>query len=128
MVYPTSTREEALARELSVMKRRKREFAIYLTLGMSKGTISLLLLLETLLIGMGSLAAGLIAGVGLSQLMSALVAKLFEADMSAYRFTVSGEAIVKTILYYAVMYLVVVLILTRLLNLLERRLRRSDRQ
>ncbi len=92
-----------------LMKRRKREFAIYLTLGMSKGTISLLLLLETLLIGMGSLAAGLIAGVGLSQLMSALVANLFEADMSAYRFTLSGEAVVKTILCFGITYLVVML-------------------
>lgn len=92
-----------------LMKRRNREFALYMTLGMSKSSISAILLLETVLIGLGSLCVGLLLGIGLSQLMSALVAKLFEADMSAYRFTVSGEAIVKTILYYAVMYLVVVL-------------------
>ena len=90
-----------------LMKRRHREFALYMTLGMSKGGISAILLLETVIIGMLSLGAGLLLGIGLSQLMSALVAHLFEADMSAYRFMVSGEAAVKTVLFFAVMYLVV---------------------
>lgn len=92
-----------------LMKRRNKEFALYLTLGMSKGKISAILLIETVIIGLGSLAVGLVIGIGLSQLMSALVANLFEADMTAYKFTVSGEAIVKTILYFAVMYLVVMI-------------------
>ncbi len=88
-----------------LMKRRSREFALYLTLGMGKGKISAILLLETLLIGIGSLFVGLLIGVGLSQLMSALVVNLFEADMTASRFVVSGEAIGKTVLYFAVMIL-----------------------
>ena len=49
-----------------LMKRRSREFALYLTLGMGKGKISAILLLETLLIGVGSLVIGLLIGVGLS--------------------------------------------------------------
>ncbi len=92
-----------------LMKRRNKEFALYMMLGMSKGRISAILLLETGIIGIGSLGVGLIVGIGLSQLMSALVANLFEADMTAYQFTVSGEAIVKTIIYFAVMYLVVMI-------------------
>ena len=92
-----------------LMKRRNNEFALYLMLGMTKGKISAILLLETVLIGIGSLAAGLLLGVGLSQVMSALVVSLFEADMSAYHFMVSGTAILKTIIYFAVMYLVVML-------------------
>ena len=92
-----------------LMKRRSREFALYLMLGMTKGRISAILLLETVLIGIGSLAAGLLLGIGLSQVMSALVVSLFETDMSAYHFMVSGSAILKTILYFAVMYLVVML-------------------
>lgn len=90
-----------------LMKRRSKEFALYMMLGMGKGRISAILLLETLLIGIGSLFVGLLIGIGLSQLMSALVANLFEADMTSYRFTVSGSAILKTIIYFAVMYLVV---------------------
>ena len=90
-----------------LMKRRNKEFALYMTLGMSKWKISAILLVETVIIGIGSLFVGLIIGIGLSQLMSALVANLFEADMSAYKFSISGEAIVKTAVYFAVMYLVV---------------------
>ena len=84
-----------------LMKRRNKEFALYMMLGMGKGKISAILLMETIIIGIGSLGVGLIVGIGLSQLMSALVANLFEADMTAYKFSVSGEAIVKTILYFA---------------------------
>ncbi len=92
-----------------LMKRRSREFALYMLLGMGKRKISSVILSETLLIGVGSLAVGLLAGVGLSQLMSALVANLFEADMTAYKFMVSGEAIAKTVLFFGVMYLVVMI-------------------
>ena len=92
-----------------LMKRRNKEFALYLMLGMGKGKISAILLMETLMIGAGSLFVGLVAGIGISQLMSALVANLFEADMTAYRFTVSGGAIVKTIVYFGIIYLIVML-------------------
>ena len=92
-----------------LMKRRSREFALYMTLGMSKGRISAILILETVIIGIGSLAVGLLVGIGLSQLMSALVVNLFDADMSAYRFSVSAKAVIKTMICFAVMYLVVML-------------------
>lgn len=92
-----------------LMKRRNKEFALYMMLGMSKWKISALLLCETVIIGVGSLFVGLLAGVGLSQVMSAVVANLFEADMNDYRFTVSTSSIVKTILYFGIMYLVVML-------------------
>ena len=92
-----------------LMKRRNREFALYLTLGMSKSRISLLLLTETVMIGAGSLFAGLLIGAGISQVSSALVASLFEADMSEYHFNISQSAIVKTLIYFGIMYIVVML-------------------
>ncbi|MDE6020640.1 MAG: ABC transporter permease [Ruminococcus sp.] len=92
-----------------LMKRRNMEFALYLILGMGKRKISAIMLIETIIIGLGSLVTGLIAGIGLSQLMSALVANLFEADMTAYKFSVSTESIFKTIICFAVIYLVVML-------------------
>ncbi|MBP5304890.1 MAG: ABC transporter permease [Lachnospiraceae bacterium] len=93
-----------------LMKRRNREFGLYMCLGMGKGKISMLLFFETVLIGIFSLAGGIILGIGLSQVMSALVAALFEADMTAYKLTVSVSAIGKTVLYFAVMYLAVMLL------------------
>ena len=92
-----------------LMKRRNKEFALYLLLGMGKGKISVILLLETVLIGLGSLGVGLLLGIGLSQLMSALVVSLFEADMTRYRFMVSGDAIVSTVICFVIMYLVVMI-------------------
>ena len=83
-----------------LMKRRNKEFALYMMLGMSKWKISAILLCETVIIGVGSLFVGILVGVGLSQVMSAVVANLFEADMSDYKFTVSSSSIVKTILYF----------------------------
>ena len=92
-----------------LMKRRSREFALYLTLGMSKSGISLLLLAETVMIGIGSLGVGLLIGIGMSQITSAFVASLFEADMTGYHFVVSTSAIIKTLIYFGVMYIVVML-------------------
>ena len=46
-----------------LIRRRKKEFAIYMTLGMGKREISRILLGETILIGLLSLAAGIGVGV-----------------------------------------------------------------
>lgn len=92
-----------------LIKRRNNEFALYMMLGMSKGSISAILFFEILFIGVLSLAIGLLLGVGLSQMMSAFVANLFEADMTAYRFVISKDAIIKTLVTFAIMYIVVML-------------------
>ena len=92
-----------------LMKRRNKEFGIYLTLGMSKGKISKILLLETLIIGIISLVIGLVIGVGASQLMSVLVANSFEADLTEFTFVFSSSAISKTIIYFGIMYLLVMI-------------------
>ena len=87
-----------------LIKRRKREFGLYMTLGMGKRQISGILLGETFLIGLISLVVGLVIGVFGSQLMSILVAKLFQADMSEYQFVFSEAACWKTCAYFGVMY------------------------
>ncbi len=88
-----------------MMKRRNREFALYLMLGMGKGKISAIIFIETFIIGLISLAAGLVVGIIASQFMSTFAANLFEANMSQYHFTVSGKAILKTIAYFGIMYI-----------------------
>ena len=79
-----------------------------MTLGMGKGQISKILLIETVFVGIISLLIGLIVGVFASQFMSILVAKLFEADMSGFTFVFSKAAFIKTCIYFAIMYLAVV--------------------
>lgn len=92
-----------------LIKRRNKEFGIYLTLGMSKRKISLILFFETLIIGIASLALGLGIGVSLSQLMSIVVANMFEANLTKFTFIFSKSACLKTLLYFSIMYLVVMI-------------------
>ena len=68
-----------------LIKRRKKEFGIYMTLGMGKWQISKIIILETIFVGILSLGVGLLVGIFASQFMSILVAKLFEADLTGYK-------------------------------------------
>ena len=107
-----------------LINRRKKEFGIYMTLGMGKRQISKIILFETILVGIVSLVCGIVIGVFASQFMSVLVAKLFEADMSKFTFVFSREACIKTCIYFAIMYLAVMIFNTitisryKLINLL----------
>ena len=108
-----------------LINRRKKEFGIYMTLGMGKRQISKIILMETILVGIMSLIVGLIIGVFASQFMSILVAKMFEADMSKFQFVFSKDACIKTCIYFAVMYVAVMFFNTftvsryKLINLLN---------
>ena len=107
-----------------LINRRKREFGIYMTLGMGRKQISKIILIETILIGIISLVVGILIGIFASQFMSILVAKLFEADMEEFKFVFSKDACIKTCIYFAVMYLAVMIFNTitiskyKLINLL----------
>lgn len=92
-----------------LIKRRNKEFGVYLTLGMSKKKISLILFIETLIIGIVSLIVGLGIGFLLSQLMSILVANMFEADLTRFQFVFSTNACIKTLIYFSIMYFVVMI-------------------
>ena len=87
-----------------LIKRRKKEIGLYFTLGMSKRKVSIILVVETLVIGIISLAIGLLFGVALSQLFSIFTAKLFEVNMSSLKFIFSSSAFFKTILYFGIIF------------------------
>ena len=99
-----------------LVKKRNKEFGIYMTLGMSKRKISLLLLLETFLIGLISLGMGLLLGIALSQITSIFVANMFEVNMTKFSFNFSKSAMIKTIIYYGIIYLVVMIFNTIIIN------------
>lgn len=99
-----------------LIKRRNKEFGIYLTLGMSKRKLSFILFLETFIIGLLSLVVGLFLGVVLSQFMSILVANMFEADLTKFEFIFSQSACVKTLIYFGIIYLTVMLFNTAIIN------------
>ena len=92
-----------------LINRRKKEFGIYMSLGMGRRQISKIILIETIFVGIVSLIVGIIIGIFASQFMSILVAKLFEANMSEYHFVFSKDALIKTCIYFAIMYLAVMI-------------------
>lgn len=93
-----------------LIRRRRREFGTYLLLGMSAGRVSRVLLYETILVGLGSLAAGLALGIAISQGLSFATAALMGTTMTKYRFIVSGDAILFTILCFAAIFAVSALV------------------
>jgi len=92
-----------------MIKRRKKELGVYMTLGMSKRKISSILVSESFFIGLMSLVAGLIFGIVLSQGLSLFTAKLFQVGMSEYKFVFSQNAAVKTIAYFGIMFLLIMI-------------------
>ncbi|EHA1005936.1 FtsX-like permease family protein [Clostridium perfringens] len=92
-----------------LVKKRKKELGIYMTLGMGKNKISKILTYETALVGIISLVVGLGVGIIVSQGISAFASKLFEVSLSNYKFLLSTDAILKTILYFGIIFILVMI-------------------
>lgn len=99
-----------------LIRRRKREFGTYMLLGMPASRVSGIMLIETVLVGLLSLALGLVLGFLLSQAMSFLTAALFGSTISNYQFVFSPEALQATVLCFAAIYVVVALFNTAMVN------------
>ncbi|PEC56481.1 ABC transporter [Bacillus cereus] len=92
-----------------LIKKRKKELGIYMTLGMGRRNISRILVTETFLVGVISLVSGLMIGIGVSQGLSTFALKLFELPINKYKFIISTSAIGKSVLYFGIMFLFVML-------------------
>ena len=92
-----------------LIKRRKKEFGVYMTLGMDKGKLSKILFIETLLVGIISLVIGLGLGIIISQGLSLLTAKMFQVKISHFKFVYSHSAMIKTIISFGIIYILVLM-------------------
>lgn len=92
-----------------LIKRRKKEFGVYMTLGMDKGKLSKILFIETLLVGVISLIIGLGLGIIISQGLSLLTAKMFQVKISHFKFIYSHSAMIKTIISFGIIYILVLM-------------------
>lgn len=95
-----------------IMKRRKKEFGLYQVLGMGRGRVATIMALETVIISVGAFVAGIVLGVGLSQLMTFFTASLFKTQIANFHFFFSVHAFNLTLVCMLVMF-----VLTLLLNL-----------
>lgn len=90
-----------------LLKRRKKEIGIYMTLGMSERNISDLLMLETLLIGIFAVAVGIPIGILVSQGLMIFSAQMLNIPMKQAKLFISQEAIAGSILFFFVLFAVV---------------------
>ena len=73
-----------------MLKLRKREFGMYLTLGMNRRNILSIFVLETMLLGFAALITGIILGLFLYQGLMLLLVKLLEIELSFAAYSVKG--------------------------------------
>lgn len=95
-----------------IMKRRKKEFGLYQVLGMGRGRVATIMTLETVIVSVVAFVAGIVLGVGLSQLMTFFTASLFKTQIANFHFFFSVHAFNLTLACMLVMF-----VLTLLLNL-----------
>lgn len=95
-----------------IMKRRKKEFGLYQVLGMGRGRVATIMALETVIVSVVAFVAGIVLGVGLSQLMTFFTASLFKTQIANFHFFFSVHAFNLTLACTLVMF-----VLTLLLNL-----------
>lgn len=95
-----------------IMKRRKKEFGLYQVLGMGRGRVATIMALETVIVSVGAFVAGIVLGMGLSQLMTFFTASLFKTQIANFHFFFSVHAFNLTLVCMLVMF-----VLTLLLNL-----------
>lgn len=87
-----------------LIRRRKQEFGTYLMLGMNPSSVSAIVLMETVAVGLVSLAVGLVLGFALSQGLSFVTAGLFNIQMTQYRFVFSFDGFMLTLICFAVIF------------------------
>ncbi|MGL5414288.1 MAG: FtsX-like permease family protein [Clostridium sp.] len=92
-----------------LIKRRKKELGLYMSLGMQKGKISKMLVIEEIIIGIASLICGIISGIILSQFLALLTVKLFDISDKSFSVIFSLDAMVKSIIYFGIIFILVMI-------------------
>lgn len=87
-----------------LIKRRNREFAIYLLLGMPKGSVTRLTLTETLIVGAVSLVFGIALGLLISQGLLYATAVMFVAEIPGFTFFVAQDELIQTIVVFLIIF------------------------
>lgn len=97
----------------NIMKRRKKEFGLYQVLGMGRGRVATIMALETVIVSVVAFVAGIVLGVGLSQLMTFFTASLFKTQIANYHFFFSVHAFNLTLACMLVMFVLTLLLKLR---------------
>lgn len=90
------------------VKTRKKEMAIYSLLGMQKSDIGRMLFYETFLVGMVSVASGILMGMTFSRFFSMILLKLMEAGAQGAEisFSITWQPAVISVIVFAILFLI----------------------
>ncbi|MDY2777272.1 MAG: ABC transporter permease [Collinsella sp.] len=80
-----------------IMKRRKKEFGLYQVLGMGRGRVASIMVIETVIVSIAALVLGVLLGVALSQVMVFFTASLFKTKIANFEFFFSVDALFITV-------------------------------
>lgn len=86
-----------------MIRRKKREFATYIILGIDQRKVSFMFFIETFCIGMASILCGLILGSLLSQVLTSIILLSVNQEFN-FSFKIYSDTILKTIVFFASMF------------------------
>lgn len=95
-----------------MIKRRKREFATYILLGIPQRNVALMFFIETLVMDFVSIALGIFLGTLFSQLVTALILMTAEQKI-IFSFKLYIDTVVITLLFFTAMFCIIGLLNVR---------------
>ena len=98
-----------------LIRRRKKELGLYTMLECQEGKISRVLVYETLTIGIISLLSGMVLGLIVSQVLTAVTANLFAVPLD-YHFVFSPSATIMTVFSFSMIFFITMIFNTMVLN------------
>ena len=99
-----------------LIRRRKTEFGLYNVLGMGKRNIARILFWETLIVYVLAEAIGLCCGILFSKFAELLLTRMLGNEAS-YSFTVEPKAVTDSLIFYAVIFLLILINALRQIHL-----------
>ncbi|MGG0360543.1 ABC transporter permease [Bacillus tropicus] len=88
-----------------LLSLRQKEFGMYMMLGAKKHKVTLLMFLETMLLGTASLAIGIFVGIGLAQLIGKLLMQQLDFTAPGYHAFYVPSTIVTCIFFFVLFVL-----------------------
>ncbi len=89
-----------------MIKRRKKEFALQIIMGMEQRMVAYLFFIEMLLMGLIAVALGILLGTLMSQLVSAIIMTSFGESYRMY-FSVYPDTIGWTLLFFTALFVII---------------------
>ncbi len=96
-----------------LIRRRKKEFGLYLALGMGAPDVVRIVLAESAIVGVSSLVVGLALGIGFSQVLLLATSSLFSAEVAnttGIAFLFSPDAFAKAVAVFAAVFVLAAIV------------------